>query len=369
MSVSRRLKHARQQAGLTGAQVGERTGVGPSSLSDFENDNREPSLSQLTALARVYNVSLSFLLDEGEIPREAVLWRERPAEPAELETRFLQLCRQYHNLETWCNERATSCLPSADGTPQRFEYPHAEKLAKDVRDKLQLGDRPAWGLLHALEELCAVKVFHLPFEPTGTAASTWSDTFGAAVLLNSANARWRRNHDLAHELFHLLTWNIFRAPADSQSCTPGEEEEKLATCFAVNLLMPADATKSALTEHIKDNALRFDKLFDIAREFDVSVESLLWRIHFLYRKQEHKSITEKDIQNAKELAPTFEEREESEPRAFPGRYHALAVKALRGGEMSIGRFAEYLDISRQQAMKRYVEQEIADREEVQVSPA
>ena len=44
------------------------------------------------------------------------------------------------------------------------------------------------------------------------------------------------------------------------------------------------------------------------------------------------------------------------------------MKALRHGEMALGRFAEYLGISRQQAAK-YVEQEAQDDEEVRLAPA
>jgi DNA-binding transcriptional regulator YiaG len=47
---------------------------------------------------------------------------------------------------------------------------------------------------------------------------------------------------------------------------------------------------------------------------------------------------------------------------------AADIKALRRGEISIGRFADYLGISRQQAMK-YVEQEATGNEEIQVAPA
>ncbi|HVH42741.1 MAG TPA: hypothetical protein VM925_10370 [Labilithrix sp.] len=38
------------------------------------------------------------------------------------------------------------------------------------------------------------------------------------------------------------------------------------------------------------------------------------------------------------------------------RVHALAVTALRSGDLAIGRFAEYLGITRGEAMK-FVEQE------------
>jgi Zn-dependent peptidase ImmA (M78 family)/transcriptional regulator with XRE-family HTH domain len=370
MSINDRLRYARQRAGLSGAQVRERAGIGESSLSEFENGKREPSLSQLQKLAEAYRRSVAFFLAEGPLtPEPAVLWRMRPAQDAEqIELKFLRLCEQYHNLEMWCNERAPICLPPAAGDPARYGYAQAEELAKRVRQELQLGDRPGLCLMAILEEVCGVKIFHLDFEPSGTAASAVSDTFGAAVLLNSNNARWRRSHDLAHELFHLLTWPIFHPTAEA-ALIAGEAEEKLATCFARHLLMPTDPFRTAINSRMRDGKVSFELLFDVAREFDVSVESVLWQMHFLYgRGPDGAEQTKQDIEKAKLLAPLLEDREDQKPHPWPARYHALAVKAMRRGELAIGRFAEYLNITRHEAM-RFVEQEIPDGEEVQVTPA
>jgi Zn-dependent peptidase ImmA (M78 family) len=258
-------------------------------------------------------------------------------------------------------------LPQAKGEPGRFGYGDAEELAKQVRRDLQLGDRPGQCLLAVLEEACGVKVFHLDFEPSGTAASAVSETFGAAVLLNAKNARWRRNHDLAHELFHLLAWSIFH-PAGGLTVT-GEWEEKLATAFASSLLMPSEPFASAINLRARAGKIPMESLFDIAREFDVSVESVLWRMHFVEnRGPKNTDLTKGEIDRAKRLARLLEERESPKPHPWPARYRALAIKALRRGEIAIGRFAEYLAISRHEAMQ-FVEQEAPDGEEVQISPA
>jgi len=371
MAIPERLRYARERSGLTGAQVKDRTRIGQSSLSEFESGKREPSLSQLQALARAYRRSVAFFLSDQPIPREMVLWRERPAESAEeVEAHFLRLCEQYRNLEVWCNERASGRLPDAEGTAEEFDYAAAQALAIRVRGELQLGDRPGHELLRVLEELCGVKVFHQDFEPTGTAASAKSESFGDAILLNASSVRWRRNFDLAHELFHLLTWRIFRSEKDASSCVASPREEKLATCFAHSVLMPADTTRAAIDIRARDGKVSLEALFDIARQFDVSVEALLWKIHFLYnRGPEQEDETRREVDRARALAPVLEEREreDTKPPLRPERYRALAVKALRRGEISIGRFAEYLGISRQAAMT-YVEQEIEDDEEVPIAP-
>ena len=92
-------------------------------------------------------------------------------------------------------------------------------------------------------------------------------------------------------------------------------------------------------------------------------------LHFLYgRSSAEADKTKEYIAHAKNLASLFEDRTQAPAPSRPARFHALAVKALRRGEISVGRCAEYLGINRQQAMK-YVEQEAADDEEVQVASA
>ena len=369
MKLSERLLYARQRAGLTGAHVKERTGIGESSLSEFETGKREPSLSQLHALATAYRRSVAFFLEEGEIPREVVLWRERPVQGSEdVEALFLRRCQQYHNLEMWCDERLPARLPYVPAAAGKFGVSDAKALAKEIRDHLQLGDRPGQSLLRILEEVCAVKVFHLAFEPSGTAASTRSESFGPAILLNSSNARWRRNFDLAHELFHLLTWELFRHAGEAVSTVAGEQEERLADVFASHVLMPEEVLRITVEQYRDDkDSLPVDAVFTIARQFDVSVEALMWQIHSAFRIADPE-WTKRRIASVKSFAPLFEKREQQAPPPWPDRYEALAVQAYRRGELSIGRFAEYVGISRQEAM-RMVEQEVTDDEEVPLALA
>lgn len=356
---------------MTLKQVEEATGIGPSSLSEYESGKRAPRVSQLQALANLYRRSISFFLAEGEIPREILLWRQRPTDAstaADIEGQFLQLCEQYHSLEVWCADRQPCSLPKVEVGATTFSYRDAERLAKQVRSALDLGDRPGQSLLWILEEVCGVKIFHLPFGETGSAACTVSEAYGPAILLNSRAVRWRRNFDLAHELFHILTWQVFRTAVTGADTTPSEQEEKYATCFAGNLLMPVDTVRPAIEDRIKDGRIAFKDLFDIARQFDVSVESLFWRMKFLYNTRSEED-TRRDIERYQAVGRIWEaDRERDEPPSRPLRFRALAITALREGKISQGKFAEYLGISRREAM-RFVEQEALDNEEVAIPPA
>jgi len=103
----------------------------------------------------------------------------------ELQARLVRLGEQYHHVESLCNAHEQSDLPFSPGPADRFGYPQAEKLAHQFRQLLGLGERPGQALLRVLEEVCKIKVFHLEFEPSGTAACTLSESFGAAILLNA----------------------------------------------------------------------------------------------------------------------------------------------------------------------------------------
>ncbi|AMV35428.1 hypothetical protein VN12_25280 [Pirellula sp. SH-Sr6A] len=73
-----------------------------------------------------------------------------------------------------------------------------------------------------------VKIFFLDFEPSGTAACSLFERFRSEILLNSRIVNRRRNFDLAHELFHLLTWNVFRVPVSENALTSLKREELLS---------------------------------------------------------------------------------------------------------------------------------------------
>ncbi len=364
MPLSERLRFARTRIQLTGVRVEELTGIQRSSISAFESGQREPSLAQLHKLATVFHRPIAFFLEDGPLPVEVVLWRDKPSDEiaGELETDFLQFCRQYRNLEVWCGEKAQKTLPGVTERPRN--YRQAEVLATNVRQELQLGDRPAQVLLSVLDEVCAVKILHLSFEPTGAAASTLSDEFGPAVLLNSNTVRWRRNFDLAHELFHLVTWPGFH-PSDVGAAAVDQQEEKFAQAFAGALLMPDEALKAAMAEHQREGKLTFEELFDIARQFDVSMDALLWRLHFLFGRAEQE--TKADIERAHAFGAILDRRTDTRPDRVPDRYTALAARAFRRGNLSTGRFAQYMGISRDQAM-RFEQQEGGDDEEISLPP-
>ena len=368
MNIGARLKIARDAIGYTLEKASGESGIGQSSLSEFENDKREPKFSHLCRLAEIYKKRVEFFLTD-ELPAvNTMLWREKPdveGEKERTQAEFRQLCEQYYSLEVLTDEVKGTKLLRLDLSREEFDFRQANLLAEQFQRGFLLGDIPSASLKQILEEKFYIKIFHLPF--LGSAISTLSENFGAAILLNKDSKLWRRNFDLAHELFHLLTWKIFRV-AGSGGDEPSEYEEKLANAFASRLLLPTDAVKDRI-EAVKSNGheVSFDALDEIARKFGVSLEALLWRMLYLYNKPVEE--IDKYIEQAKKVKTSRPLRRSDEPDKLPERYCSLAIRALREGKLSLMQFAKYMDLSYQQAHQYMSEDEDFTDEKVSISVA
>ena len=62
-NLAEKLKSARLSTGLTRKQVAERIGISYAVLAHYETGEREPSLNVLYSLAKLYKVSVDYLLD------------------------------------------------------------------------------------------------------------------------------------------------------------------------------------------------------------------------------------------------------------------------------------------------------------------
>ncbi|MBN2128413.1 MAG: helix-turn-helix domain-containing protein [Sedimentisphaerales bacterium] len=368
MQIGDRLRAARSAAGYTLKRVARETGIGQSSLSEFENDKREPRFSQLSRLAEVYKRSIEFFLQEGALGETVMLWRDAPADPGEarnVESRFRQLCEQYHRLELLMADPEEAVWPQAATARDRFDFKEAGRLAEKFRRGYLQGDIPSASLKQVLEERLRVKVFHLRFH--GSAVSTVSPEFGPAVLLNSQSKLWRRNFDLAHELFHLLTWEVFRTP-DSDMCEPNSEEDQLADAFASRLLLPTDAVKDRIEQLAdEEGKIGLETLDEIAREFGVSLPALLWRMKYLYNQSVEE--IQKHIEQAERLKVTRPPRASDEPDELPDRYCSLAIRALNNGKLSLIQFARYMGLGYKKAQEYLVDEGDLTDEEVSISVA
>jgi len=369
MEIGRRLKEAREAIGYTLEKASEKSGISAPTINAYEHcgtaTGREPKFSQLSKLAEVYRKTIEFFLTDEPIIEDVVLWRDKPgtAESKKTEAEFKQLCEQYHRLEVVTDEVKEFSLPKPDiSKAEEFTFRKAELFANEAKKWFRLGDVPIASLKRILEEVYYIKIFYLEY--SGSSISTVSNRFGPAILLNAQSKQWRRSYDLAHELFHILTWPIFR----TQGAELSESEEKLADAFASRFLMPEESIKDRVESSLNDQEqISLDQLDNIAREFDVSLEALLYRVASIYRFR--KEDTERYVNAAKQYLKLRKSRTSYKPNKLPERYCDLAQRALREGKLSLMQFAKYMDISYKQAREYLTEDEDFKDEKISISVA
>jgi Zn-dependent peptidase ImmA (M78 family)/transcriptional regulator with XRE-family HTH domain len=338
-----RLKAAREKVGLSIGEAAKRLGFSSyQTLSKIEAGEREVKAAELNLFTRTYFCTISFLLDEVPTKQDLVLlWRKTPdvAAKKEIEARIFLICEQYQSLEYLLNLKSAKDAKFLDITIDSIGTNNdIDTLANDMRRLLELGSRPVFALKNILEQAHGVKLIYQHLSDTSSAASTVHPEFGPVIVVNADEAPWRRNYDLAHELFHLITWKVIPV-AELQ----GEyllAIEKKAVRFASVLLLPEDEVRRVLNKALNNQkSLSYADLVDIARDFGVSTKALLYRLS---------GIGLLDWETADGLAKNEEllgldktkRKNEWGDKPESKRFHALAVKCLRKGLISRGRFAE-----------------------------
>lgn len=319
-------------------------------LSSIESGEREIKAWELAKLAEIYGRKIDYFLSpQAEIAQPRVLWRDpaKTENKIEAERRFLSFCQNYKRLLELTNEENIKLPTFTQPDKNEFKkgsFDYVVELAEEYRRALNLGGRPAYSLPNILEQILGVLVLYMDIGAVVSGAST-SGEFGKAVLVNSGDAPWRRNYDLAHELFHLVTWDLFSDEEIYSKTKNGKTEvEQWADAFASAILLPSEEVRREFSKRLEGSKISYIDLIEIAREFKVSIEALLWRLvnlKLLKRKDVIACIEEgkiKDIDRKMRLSDWSDDKP-----YLSSRYVTLAIKALQLGKISKAKFAEYID--------------------------
>ena len=335
-----RIRAAREKLGLTQSQLAEMSGFASSQIiSQIEKAERDIKAWELFNLAKALRTDVANLLAENEPrPVAQVLWRKTPTQNKQLlEADFVQRCEEYALVEKLCDIRYDNGLPIIKTDLSSMKLPDAEKIGKQIRVELNLGNRPASCLADILENKFGVKIWYRNLGEEGSAASS-KGTFGYGVLINATEAPWRRNYSFAHELFHLLTWDSV-TPDDFTRGEAPNQIEKLADVFASNLLLPDDEINEVLKNRVRENKIEYADLVELAREFGVSTIALLWRLKNLgYINGDMVQKLENDPE-FKQLDRNIRDGAWTTPPSIPERFVRLAFMAYQNGRLSRSKLA------------------------------
>ncbi len=348
------LKRERESLDFTLKEVSEKLGFNNyQTLSSIEAGEREVKAWELAKLAKIYGRDIEYFLNL-DVPQKEVriLWRRPETSPQKtiIERQFISICERYQNLLKLLGEPDVSKTGSKINIDKhelltQDAFKCVENLAFKYASILNLGLRPACSLSKILEEEMGIKIIFLPMDDDISGGSTIDEDFGMAVLINANDAPWRRNFDLTHEFFHLITWEDFDPEEIYQDNTKGKSRvEQLADVFAASLLIPEKEVRDAFEKKTGKDSISYLNLVDIARDFDVSIEALLWRLVNLdlLRKEGIQEELEKGIIRDIDKKQRNTDWAEIEKPYLSTKYILLAIKAFFLEKISKGKLAEYV---------------------------
>jgi XRE family transcriptional regulator, fatty acid utilization regulator len=348
-SLGARIQKLRIEKGLSQKDLAEACGIpAHQTISMIEKGRREVKAAELQLLASALNYDLEAMLapEPEEAGEPAILWRSPTgrrthvrSRRARLEAHFARKLLDYARSEKLCGLEPALWLDEFSWDWKNPSPLQAEKLARNVTEALSPGARPAFTLARLLEEELLIKIWYDDIGSVGRAACTRGPS-GYGMLINALEAPWRRNFNVARELFHLIAW-----PADAPRDVSPAQIDRLANTFASSLLLPHTEFDRLLSRRKAGARLNFEDLFQLARDFGVAAESVLWRLEGLRRmgsgdverllRDSHLRAIDRNTVGATWLRA---------PR-YPERFVRLCFFAWRRGGLSRPALASMLDVA------------------------
>ncbi len=205
-----------------------------------------------------------------------------------------------------------------------------------------LGEAPAIGLAEVMERELGILVLMVDADDGISGAACRLPELDA-VLIARREVVGRRHFDLAHELFHILTWDAM-PPEHSEEAveTGGNRVEQLANNFAAAALMPADALERfGGWSNLAEEEL-IARLNAAADELHVTSSALRWRLATLgeMKPAAARSLPEAALRNNGRTIV-----EDAPPAPFSRPFVEVLALAIDGGHVSLRRVAGLLDLT------------------------
>jgi Zn-dependent peptidase ImmA (M78 family)/transcriptional regulator with XRE-family HTH domain len=347
--VGARLKAARERAGLTQQQLAAALGMEHrQSLTSVEAGERRLSPEELVRAVEVLGVDLDYFTDAFRLVGEGRFsFRARPGVAAhvldDFEDRAGRWIATYRELGA--QEGAVpDFLETKLALTRQSTFEAAQAAGESVAARWQLGDVPAERLQAAMEHHLRALVLHVD-APAGISGAASQVTGLNTVLVNRQEPEGRRRYNLAHELFHLLTWDVMpparvEAPEVARG-GKGHRVEQLAENFAAALLMPGDALRARWAA--RDAAVDLhDWIRVTASELRVSGVACKWRLHALgcLSRADLLDLNDQRLTGASRSAP-----DAAPVRRFSEPFVRRVAAALDAGRLSVRRAASLLALS------------------------
>jgi len=345
-NIPRRIREIREQHALSQQELADLMGwKSHASIVAIENGEKNVKIQELLKLSSILSTPLESFFSEtsSTSERPTILWRKKAADSKIVLREEYNLIEYYKNYQlverlSQTKSLSTKYLPKKTFDIHSDQYKWVNQLAESIHKDFHLGDYPAESLIKCLEEEYGVLLISRPLEE-GSAAC-YRDESGSVIILNEKEVRWRQIFSLAHELFHLITWNEELISKIQSDETLFNKNESLADAFAAALLMP----QTMINHDVSESKLTYSFIIALAGKYQVSKQAMLWRLHHL------RFITKEEVQLALKDPEFLKFDHEISKQVFTAtsslgnRFIRLAYLSYENGKLSKTKFARILKV-------------------------
>lgn len=313
-------------------------------VSAIETGERRLSADELLLAVEKLGASIDYFTDPFLLAGEGKFsWRRHPRVGLESVKAFERVAGRWiaanRTLASQVGKPGPILRHSLKLTP-RSSFEEAMAAGERFVSDFKLGAIPAEKLPEVMERELGILVLMVDaIDGISGAACRLPDL--DAVLINRHEVVGRRNFDLAHELFHILTWDTM-APDYLEDATETSKirVEQLANNFASALLMPKTSLENFDPALAGDTLARW--LNATADKLQVTATALKWRLVALewIDAARARAISDEALRNnGREVAAG------EPPALFSKSFMEVLGQAIGEGRISARRAANLLDLT------------------------
>ncbi len=341
--IGERIRLARDEKKVTQEAFAKALGWNNHQIvSAAETGQRQVQPDELTRICQVLDRPISFFTDPYVVTEtHAFSYRAKSntKDIAAFETKAHNLISANRRFRELLDETAAPIGSQLRGLSKQSTVTQATALGERVSKAMLLGDVPALTLREKIESSWKVMVLYVD-APQSISGAACHLPDGDFILINRNEASFRRNFDLGHEFFHILTWQEMPPEKFDTENDGGvrSKVEKLADAFTAGLLMPTEALAKRWACRPSEQDIH-DAILATAKEFHVSGMAMFWRLvnTSLITKAEQERVDRDKL-----IRPA-----DTDPAGRPNIYNADFVKrlhtVLQRGFLTARKASELLD--------------------------
>ena len=345
--VGARIRALREERNLSQEDVARIFGFRDrQTVSAIETGARRVTAQELVLAVEKLGASLDYFTDPFLLAGEGRFsWRQTGVGAEQLDAYERSAGRWIAAFRTLAPKigRETPLMRRALGLTRRSSFEDAMWAGERFVSEFGHGVAPATRLADVMERELGILVLMVD-APRGISGAACRLPELDAVLIARHEAVGRRHFDLAHELFHILTWEAM-PPEHSEEAkeTGGNRVEQLANNFAAAVLMPAETLKRFGNWSSLAGEVLIARLNATADELHVTASALKWRLVALgaLKPVVARALPDAALRNnVREIAV-----EAVPPTLFSRPFVEVIGLAIDKGHVSVRRIANLLDLS------------------------